>query len=181
MGKTSGFTLLELMIAIAILAIVTTVAIPAMQNAAEKRNTISAAEQLYSQLQLARSESVARTETLFMNISNGSDWAMGFSDDQNCDPTDNSPACTLPDLDGANAITHRVTFNDHNNVSLSSTSNQITFSPQRGTASSATITITSQGDYGYIMNVNVGVLGQISICSPNTDPTKYVSGYRVCS
>jgi prepilin-type N-terminal cleavage/methylation domain-containing protein len=182
-NKTSqlGFTLLELMITLAILAVILSIGVPSMQSAMEKRRTVSAAEAIYSQIQLARSESISRSSTLFMNISGGSTWAIGFGTDQNCDPTDNNPACTLPDQDNANAITQLLTSADHNNVSVTTTSNQITFSPQRGTATNATISVNSSGNMGYIVNVVVGILGQVSLCSPNTDPTNYVAGYRACT
>ncbi len=181
MKRQRGFTLLDLMIAMAILAIVFTFAMPAMTNGVEKRNTTSVAENIYSQIQMARSESIARSQPVFMNISAGADWALGFSTDQTCDPTDNDPACTLPDTDGNNAITHRVTFSDHPKIILATTANQITFMPQRGTATAATINITSSGSVGYVMTVNVGLLGQVSLCSSNTDPSKYVRGYRACN
>jgi type II secretion system protein H len=179
--QQSGFTLLELMIALAVLSIVISVGIPSMRDAVEKGNTTAAAEEIYSQIQVARSESIARSQTVFMNLSEGTEWALGFSSDQNCDPTDNVPACTLPNLDGANPITHRVTFGDHEGMDIASTANQITFMPQRGTASGATISITSQGDNGYAVNVIVGALGQVSLCSPDADPAAYVRRYRPCS
>jgi len=181
MYRQNGFTLFDLMVAIGVLSIAMSVAIPSMRTAVEKRNTTAAAEEIYSQIQLARSESIARTQTVFMNLSAGAEWSLGFSTDQNCDPTDNEPACALPDLDGANPITHRVTVGDHDGVSLASTANQITFMPQRGTATSATISITSQGANGYAVNVVVGLLGQVSLCSPDDDPAAYVTVYRPCN
>jgi len=181
MKRQRGFTLFDLMIAVAILAMIFTFAVPAMTNGVEKRNTTSVAENIYSQIQMARSESIARSQPVFMNLSAGADWAIGFSTDQNCDPTDDDPACTLPDTDGNNAITHRVTFSDHPNITVATTANQITFMPQRGTATAATINITSSGSVGYVMTVNVGLLGQVSLCSSNTDLSKYVTGYRACN
>ena len=52
----AGFTLLELMISLVVLSILLTIGVPTMLTAAEKRETISAAEEIYSQLQFARSE-----------------------------------------------------------------------------------------------------------------------------
>ena len=180
-NKENGFTLFDLMITLAILAMVFTFAVPGMTSAVEKRNATSVAENIYSQIQMARSESIARSQPVFMNLSAGSNWALGFSTDQACDPTDDDPACTLPDTDGNNAISHRVTVNDHPDISVATTANQITFMPQRGTATAATINITSAGSVGYVMTVNVGLLGQVSLCSSDTDPSKYVRLYRACN
>ena len=181
MKKSKGFTLLELMFTIAVFAILVTLAVPSMKSAVEKRRTVAAAEEIYSQIQLARSEAIARSQPVFLNIAPGADWAIGVSNNAACDPSDNVPACTLPDVANNNPITHRFTANDFENVSLAATANQITFLSQRGTATAAIIGIASTGDIGYLMAVVVRPLGQVSMCSPNTDPSKYVTGYRVCN
>ena len=181
MDKQRGFTLLELLITVAVLAILATVAVPSMRSAAEKRRTIAAAEEIYSQLQLARSEAIARSQPVFMNIEDGADWAIGISDDPACDPTDNAPACTLVDTNDANPITRRFTFNEHRNISILSTEDQINFLSQRGTATGANIDIVSTGDTGYVMSLVVGPLGQITMCSSNADASKYISSYRPCN
>lgn len=182
MDKTGqrGFTLLELIVTVAVLAIVLTFGVPSMKNAIEKRETIAAAEQIYSELQLARSEAIARSESLFMNIVGGASWAIGVSDNAACDPSDNAPACVLPDTAGNNPVTHRFTFSDHPDVTIATTANQIAFQSQRGTATSADIDITSEGDVGYVMSVTVGALGQINMCSSDADPAKHVLGYGSC-
>ena len=181
MQHQQGFTLLELLVTIAILAIAAAIAVPSMTDAVEKRNTISAAEAIFSQIHLARSESIARSQPVFMNVVAGNGWAIGFGSDQNCDPSDNSPACTLPDLDNNNPITHLLTSADRENVSVTTSVNQITFTPQRGLVTGATINVTSRGRVGYAITINVGMLGQVSLCSPNADPTKHVTSYRPCS
>ena len=182
-GRTqteAGFTLIELMISIVVLSVLLTVGVPTMLSAAEKRETISAAEEIYSQLQFARSESVSRSTQIFANIVAGADWAIGISDDPNCDPSDNSPACEVPDVNGGNAITHLFTAAGYNQITLTTTSNQITFSPQRATATAATIDVASTRNRGYTIRIVVGVLGQISICSPNAVLVEYVPEYRAC-
>jgi type IV fimbrial biogenesis protein FimT len=175
-----GFTVYELMITVAVLAVLLTVGVPSMLNAAEKRRTIAAAERVWSELQLARSASVAGSEQVFANIVGGNNWAFGISDNAACDPTDNSPACVLRDVATLNPITHIVAQADYPRVLLTTTAAQVTFSPQRATASIANINITSTDSVGYVMRVEVGMLGQISICSPAADPSTYIAGYRPC-
>jgi type IV fimbrial biogenesis protein FimT len=174
-----GFSLLELMVSVAILALVLVLGVPSMSAAMEKRRTIAAAEQIYSQLQLARFMSVARSQQVFANIVAGSTWAMGVSDNSACDPSDNAPVCQLPDMSGSNAVTQIVSAVNFSNIALATSAAQITFSPQRATASTAAIDITSSGDMGYAMRVEVSLLGHIGVCSP-ADPVTYVSGYREC-
>ena len=147
MTSQTGFSLLDLMVTIGVLAIIAAIGVPSMQEAVEKRNTKAAAEEIYSQIQLAKSESIARSEQVFMNIVDGANWAIGFGSDQTCDPTDNAPVCTLPDLDNNNPITHRLTFADRPNVNVTATTNQLTFTPQRGmsTSSRPSAPISSRG------------------------------------
>lgn len=151
-----------------------------MRAAAEKRQTMAAVERIYSELHLARSEAISRSQPVFFNISPGADWAIGISNNALCDPTDNVPACTLPDMDNNNPITHLYTADDNDNVTLNATGNQITFLPQRGTATGATISVSSVGRNGYDVNIIVRPLGQIAVCSPDADPQKYVTSYREC-
>ncbi|WP_323847372.1 GspH/FimT family pseudopilin [Microbulbifer magnicolonia] len=73
--KESGFTLVELMIAIAILAIVTALAAPSFTSSIKRNQRTSCTNQLVGTLQLARSEAVrlsrAITVTAPTGIENG--------------------------------------------------------------------------------------------------------------
>jgi Tfp pilus assembly protein FimT len=169
-----------MLMTVAILALVASMGVPAMTSMVERRQTVAAVERIYSEIQLARSTAVARSEPIFMNLSVGENWAVGVSNNSLCDPLDNDPACELPDVDDNNAVTHRFTVADTGNVSLAASANQISFFPQRGTATPTNIVITSQGSRGYVVNVIVRPLGQISVCSPNDDPATRLNTYREC-
>jgi prepilin-type N-terminal cleavage/methylation domain-containing protein len=179
--RQRGFTVFELMMTVAITSIVLTLGMPSMVSAIEKRRTVAAAERVYGQLQLARLQSVAQSEQVFAEFwFSDPDWGMGVTDDMAiCDPEDNAPACTVRDVDGANGVTYWMSGADFDNITVESSAN-ITFSPQRATATAATIDVSSTGKIGYLMRVEVGLLGQISLCSPNGDPAKFVGGYRPC-
>ena len=178
--KSQGFTLIELLITLAVLAIVVTVGIPSMREAFEKRRTVAAVERLFSELQTAKFESIARSQPVFVNIVPGADWAIGISNNALCDPSDNNPACTLPDMDGNNPITRIISANDFGTVTLGSTGNQITFLPQRGTATANTFSVTSTGNLGFAANIVVMPLGQMRICSQDDNPQSYLTAYRDC-
>lgn len=175
-----GFTLLELLMAVVFLSIALVLAMPAMTTMAERRQTMAAVERIYSELQQARSIAVARSQPIFMNISSGNDWALGVSNNAACDPSDNSPACSIPDLANNNAVTHLFTVQDNDNVTVNANQNQVTFFSQRGTATPINIVVNSQGEVGYVVNIFVRPLGQISICSPDANPGTYLSSYRAC-
>ena len=175
-----GFTLLELLMAVVFLSLALVMAVPAMTTMAERRQTMAAVERIYSELQQARSTAVARSQPIFMNINSGNDWALGVSNNAACDPTDNNPACSIPDMANNNAVTHLYTAQDNDNVTVNANQAQVTFFSQRGTATPVNIVVSSQGDAGYVVNIVVRPLGQISICSPDADASSYLSSYRAC-
>jgi type IV fimbrial biogenesis protein FimT len=80
-----GFTILELIAALAILAIITSVAVPAMSNIIRSNQTESTSQLLFSAMVAARSEAVARNLSVVLCKSpNGifcattNDWEQGW-------------------------------------------------------------------------------------------------------
>jgi len=193
----NGFTLVELMVTLAVMAILATLAIPSMSSFFDKRRVIAAAEDLYSNLQQARSDSITRFTPVYLSLSDGnatagwqsgSTWQYGISQAAGCDPTItnniSANACYLiiDNGDGAtNAaddyVLQRYTNNDYSDVTVTAVSDmEIAFAPQRGTADPATITLQSAN--GLQMQLVVSALGQISLCSPAG--ANHVGGYKDC-
>lgn len=86
MTDQKGFTLIELMVTIAILAIVLGIAIPSFSNVLSSNRVDTVSQELYGAMQLARSEAVKRTESIrvcksnasWTECSNGTDWSVGW-------------------------------------------------------------------------------------------------------
>ncbi len=80
MKRLRGFTLTELMIVIVVLAVLVTIALPAMQRALENRRLVGAAEALQGQIVLARSLAMqqSRPAYLIMGNDNGA-WLAGIA------------------------------------------------------------------------------------------------------
>jgi prepilin-type N-terminal cleavage/methylation domain-containing protein len=191
-----GFTIIELMISLSVIAVLLTVGAPAMKNFFDRQKIKAAGEQLYSDLQLARSEAIARNTSVYINVSaNGStSWTYGISDVNNCnltivDPT-NTAACTLVVDDGDlsvhgvegavdtdDKVLRRFTSADHQDITLSldgfQSGTQITFDPSNGTAIGTSGRLRLASAAGLQLLVAVTPLGQVHLCSPDSS----VSGY----
>ncbi|MDR7067685.1 type IV fimbrial biogenesis protein FimT [Pseudoxanthomonas japonensis] len=77
----AGFTLIELVVTLAVAAIIAAIAVPAMQSLINSGRLNSMAEELTTAMQLARSEAIRRATTVTMcgsangtTCANGTDW-----------------------------------------------------------------------------------------------------------
>ena len=73
----AGFTLIEILIVVAILAILVTVAAPNMRAFMDAQRVKSPASDLYASLVLARSEAITRNASVDL-VPNVADWAGGW-------------------------------------------------------------------------------------------------------
>lgn len=194
MGKNRGFSLIELLVVLSILAVVLALAVPAMSDYLDRRKIISAAEAIYGELQYARAEAIARSATVYTRFSvDAGIWSIGVSTTNNCDPTETvvteADACVLvvDNGDGVNdsndLVRHVISSGNFPGVTIDSISvAQTAFNPRRGTASpGATVTLglvrgANQGSYE--MRVILGLIGRVRICTPTGNEA--VAGYTSC-
>ena len=93
-SKDAGFTLLELMIAVAIIGVLSGLAIYGFQNLLPKMRLNSAARQLQGDIQKCKAAAVKNNTTCLMDLESGSNagnagnYTACFSDSSNCAPTD---------------------------------------------------------------------------------------------
>lgn len=71
-GSGRGFTLIELMVAVAVLAILVSIGVPALQGFIESSRLRAATHDLYSDLQLARLEAIRRNQRVTVCKANAS-------------------------------------------------------------------------------------------------------------
>lgn len=170
--RAGGFTLVELMVTIAVLVILTTLAVPAMNNILENRRLVGAGQAIYEQIQFARTEAIKQSRNIFVVAEGGDDWCVAVSDDGDCDcsVTDvtDGDACTLIAAVGgggqAERILRRVVAADHRTITMPTPANGTTieFNFVRGTvAQGAGANIVVESPRGLQRTAQVNIVGQI--------------------
>jgi prepilin-type N-terminal cleavage/methylation domain-containing protein len=191
--RARGFTLIELLITIALTVVLLTLGVPSMKSFFDRERLISATEQIYSHLQQARIEAIARSADVYTNIITSDvdgSWSYGVSVLGPCNPAqtnkNETDACVIivDDGDGVTGeaddrVLMRYDSTQHDSITASVDGNalQITFDSLRGTMetlSGNTISLESEGSR--TLDIRIGALGQLSICSPDDN----VSGYSQC-
>ncbi|MEX2367665.1 MAG: GspH/FimT family pseudopilin [Pseudohongiellaceae bacterium] len=193
----AGVTLLELLIAIAVLGIIISVAMPSFSEFGQTQRLIGAAEQVYGHIQQARSEAVTRSTNTYANfaVDGSASWEYGVSVSSLCDLTLTDPAtanaCVIVVDDGdgvvdpgdgsvdtGDLVLMRFTSTDYDGVTMnianfSSGSTQFVFDPVRGTSTSGEVNLASAG--GKQLRVKVSLLGRVTLCSPDGSIPNYSS------
>lgn len=81
--RFAGFTLIELMIVLAVLVIIITLAAPSFNDAMERRRLAGAGDEIFNAVNYARSEAIMRNTDVLIRFQTESDgkWCYGIDDD----------------------------------------------------------------------------------------------------
>lgn len=187
-NKLRGFSLVELMVSIVVLAIMASIAIPSFQSWLRNTQIRNAAESVTNGLQLARAEAVARnTNVRFQLTSNLSATCALSSTSTNWvisqDSAVNSCNSTASNIVTPRIIQVRAASEDSNNVTASSlaadlatAATTITFNNfglvttnADGSPSLNQINFTATGG-SQTLRVAIGTGGNARMCDPNKTP-----------
>ena len=182
---TPGFTLLELMIVMAIVAIGVALAVPAFQDVTQRRQTTAQAEELAVFLAYAQGEAVKQNRPISVELKYTSpgNWCVGAAEtDDGCDCTGGGTACTI---EGVTRTMGSATYEKSSMIEPSAGDDLVfAFDPIRGTMIdddlANTHAFTLQSDSGkYSLLVDVAVTGRVRVCNPVS--SKAVPGFKPCT
>jgi type IV fimbrial biogenesis protein FimT len=174
-GTARGFSLMEMLVVLAVSAVLLTVAIPAFQEQRAKNDVKRGTEDLLALLRQAAAEAPLRDQPMTININSlGSPWCVGVAVDSTCDCTQAND-CTVP-IAGED-VTRVVAGNAHPRVLITDNfnGNNTTFEPVRGRASNpGTLTVISGG---WSLDLRVSTEGRVQVCNPGDNA---IPGYEAC-
>jgi prepilin-type N-terminal cleavage/methylation domain-containing protein len=176
-----GFTLIEVMVAVAILGILVTLAAPSFNSFIDKYRVKRAADSISAFLVSAKSEAIKQNKTVravFQSAGSGVNWCVGMTSAASCDCTAvNSCQFNLADgtPDGADRV---LRGGNYPGIVLENPVDGAMFSflPLRGTVNSGNARVRSAN--GLRVQVVVSGRGRIKLCSPSGAGN--VGGYPVC-
>jgi type IV fimbrial biogenesis protein FimT len=185
-----GFTIVELMIVILIVAVLLVLGVPAFNDLVDEYRIKSAADSLHSDLQFARSEAIRTNSNVCIGFATGANWCYGmnltastaYCDTSTCD-------CSISNTaDAQYCSLKRATSTDFPGVAMPAAGNvtfpaNVTgFEPLRGLTGVASGGAALSGSVrfdssrGRQATVTLTPIGRASVCSP----TDSVPGYPAC-
>lgn len=160
----SGVTLIELMVVIAITAILLTIGVPAFLDTIDSNRLKAATDTLYGDFQFAKSEAIKRNMPVRVNFTTsngGATWCYGLKENADCDCTiTNAADANYCQIDNVKKV---VSSTDYPGVKISASAD-FSFDNVRGTVTAGNVTLDSAKQKQ--TKVILSGIGRIRICSP---------------
>ena len=150
--RTAGLTLIEVVIGLAVMALLLSLALPSFGGHMSRQRLKSAASTLAIDLAEARFEAAQRGQTLYVNLAEGNDWCYALTTTSGCD-------CRLVQACRLKAVSAR----DTPGLTLAAAP-EIAFAPE-GRGAAASLQFASAR--GERLRVDLSALGRARVCAPD--------------
>jgi len=167
--QSLGFTLTELMITVAIIGILSSIAVPSFQDMIERNRLKEAVEGLKSDLMFARTEAIKRSTDVTVSRKTGDAgaWCYGLTINATCDCSASPSTCEIKTVSGSGYA--------KTNVRSVWVAN-LEFDFRRGTSGTSNACFSSTK---YTAKVQTSRMGRVTICTNNNSTA--LSGYSYCN
>ena len=178
-SRISGFTLIELIITILVMAILLGIGVPSYMSFKEDNALLGAAQAVYSDMQFARSEAIKRdvNDIQIRFFSSNVNWCYQVSDNTSCNACGDSDC----DIHGDN-IVRGISSGSANfpNIILQTPSSaaDISIFSHPTSLSNSNSVVFSYGTSGKQISVQLLPLGRVLICTPSGESG--ISGVEQC-
>lgn len=159
-----GFTLLEMLVTLALMAILMSIAVPTYAGFAARHRLKSASDMLVLDLRQARLDAIQRNASVHVVAHAGAQWCYAVSTDPGCDCRAADTSCAI----------RRVDSSEFSGVVMDS-ARAVGFDGRLGRSVPASVALLSTGD-GLAATVRVQASGRPSACSSG----KPMNGYPAC-
>ncbi|MFM4678772.1 GspH/FimT family pseudopilin [Aeromonas media] len=159
----SGFTLIELILALALVAILVAVALPSYRSLRQEQMVRAATQALYTDMMLLKSEAIKRGGPLTLKLFNAgqSNWCYRIAIDATCSSCADH-CSSIEGRKGADANEFGGVVIDASNQYKSGSTASITFTPRRGTFLGGNLIVSN--DASTTNRVVIATYGRISTC-----------------
>lgn len=183
-----GFTLIELMVTLAILVILVLLAVPSFRGLIEKSRLRGAADDVVNLIGVGRAEAIKRQRNVTIAPrGTASAWCVGAN--RAADPTVGQPAPAAAACDCSTDATKCVLENRvsvatpqaNSGITSNTVTGSITFNAQTGAlfpVTTAPDVVTLSSPSGYALQITVSPLGQVAACVPTS--SSFLAGYPSC-
>jgi type IV fimbrial biogenesis protein FimT len=178
--KSRGFTVIELLVTIAVLGVLAAVAGPSMRDYLDKQRLVSQIRAISNLAQLARSEAIKHSasgasnlKTVAMTVSPASPWYLGLA---NGTAACSGSTCVINE--GGGNVSHTVSAAECSGCTMTSpTASTVVVFDLRGIVTGgADQVVTLRSPLGKQLSLTISRLGRISLCTPSGS----VAGYTTC-